>query len=166
MTEHRENLISEIRAKRRKEELRNAEENETDDQDAADAGLDQKTRVGFELGIVHWLGTLYGTEKWKSPSSTARGLVFPSASATDVGGASKVLIYENNRGEWQSADQPEQWLQLKFTSCKVAPTSYSLRVPRKTKQAFPRNWTLLASNNGKHWILLKTHEDGHFKTRV
>ena len=167
LTDHRENLVAEIRAKRRQEEEKNKEEMADDDGRAADANVaqGQGQNIGFVKGVLDWLGRSHGEDSWVNPAGARRRLVNVKASSS-AKGKPRYIASPDFLNEFQTFDENKQWVQIELPSCKCAPTSYSLVQPRSASRSFLRSWRFLASNDEKKWVTLREHCDDHALSAV
>ena len=105
-----------------------------------------------ENGIIHWIGSKNGTQKWLNPSKegmvelTAKTKMYiPSYSIHDlIGRGDAYCAVDHN---------VDNWFKIDFTPIKIwiKPTHYTLRSGGSTAYKL-ESWDFDGSKNGKDWI--------------
>jgi hypothetical protein len=105
-------------------------------------------------GILFWLGTAYGTEKYINPQ--LRSLVNVSHSSKLESGKSHDLI-SHTPCSCNLLNQANSTVTVEFKTTSIMPTKYTLRHTNSRDAECLRNWKLQASSNGVEWVDLRNH---------
>ena len=110
-------------------------------------------------GLLYFLGTLGGTQKWKNPMSeglvhvSSSSLGFTSKPLSSIVGRSTVrcLTKSTSINPWFKIELPKN-IQIKLSH-------YTIRHYKTYNLEALRSWKLQGSNNGQGWITISIHEN-------
>ncbi|KAL0485285.1 E3 ubiquitin-protein ligase HECTD [Acrasis kona] len=107
-----------------------------------------------ENGILYWLATNYGTEKYHNPCS--RGLVEVTHTAQIEWGSPYDLI-SHVPCSCNLVSQTNSTVNIHFKTISISPTTYTLRHTSSRDTECLRSWNLEASIDNIDWVTLSTH---------
>jgi hypothetical protein len=114
-------------------------------------------------GIIYFLGTQKGKQKWQNPGDRL-GAIKVTSSAMYQHSLAPQTILGRTPALCIADNQQNAWFLVNLITQSVTPTHYTLR-HAATNDDMLRNWRFLGSHNGKDWTTLKEHvNDTSLKT--
>uniref|UniRef100_A0A7S4GJL9 F5/8 type C domain-containing protein n=1 Tax=Eutreptiella gymnastica TaxID=73025 RepID=A0A7S4GJL9_9EUGL len=117
--------------------------------------------VGRECkGILHFVGTLYGTKQWQNPTQLLDRRLLDVKTSSTFGSGKAADAVSAHMGYLITQDRPQSWIMIDFCKQLVVPKCYSFASSHPMYAGYyPRNWELQGSMDAKHWVCLKRHVD-------
>jgi len=107
-------------------------------------------------GVVYWVGTKYGTTKWKNPSK--RGLIKVDSSEWLKGSVDAMVAKEACHS--YSDFSVGAWASIEFVDgVTVKPTKYTLSHCTYFFGGYLRSWAFEGSEDGAQWTVIREHSN-------
>jgi hypothetical protein len=108
-------------------------------------------------GVCYYLGSRNGSAPWTNPGELGIIKVTCSELATQPPSAPCYAVVGRETVRCVSANKPDQWFIIDFKEKRIQPSHYTMRHYSSWDLEALRNWRFEGSNDGRNWVILRTH---------